>query len=910
MRTMNKISKFVSFSTHFLLIPLIFALAVFASLLFAFWHAYPSGFDAPSHVFRTSFIAQFWPHINWTPVWAQGMPLFVRYPPLAFIILGLFSRWTAFTPAQLVAGMAVFAIGLGGVGIYLFVHQLTRTKLVSLAGAILYLFTPATWMTAGRAGGYPRAYATPLMILALWTTTVVLDDLIKKKKRYWPYFLTIIFLGLCVLTHPLIGFFAFSLAGLWILASVRMIKIKSLIFILIKIFIPAVLIASALWLPVLALRTPRNELPVASLDLAKLKGISWQQIFNFYDPEQQVTIHDTIKLTPFLYPLAIILGLSAILLRKGKMAINSLLGRAVILLMLVSILALFFLRIVSPLFKVLYAGLLGHLMMLNLAAIFVAILVGLLIFYCFRRNWLVVLFSILIIGGMLVWVGYQFQFPQRGWRGLRAFPYKEDRYTLVERFIDNPQDFNYRWGTSTDAGLGAWLNIAYPFIPQTRDYSALTIVNIDDDVYKTHVVWLQAENYPETEFIFDWFAINKFLTTSLDEEIEGKYEAKPELFEFLDLNVLGHTTNKIFEYIYPSPILSLTDAPTALVISKDAYDVIYRSFAQGNINSRYLIPVVSKKTIDDYQIEELKNFDIIILYNYMFKDRKQAFALLDEYVRQGGGLFIESNVYVEEEGRLPEPFPVNSIRKQSFADNWNLTVSSEFEEIDLVSFSPPVYQEGPWGGVIGGELKDWAQVLVSRRGEPLIVGGQLGRGRVVWSGMNLPYHALHNHNPEEARFMAKLLAWTKGKDGFEQFRIIGEAKKDLTYESEGFTARFVNPEEFRIIPKNSFKGALFKEFYFPDWQARVLLENGQSRSLPLYQAGPKMMYALVPAETKEIIFSYHLPKSAILGRLLALMTLFFLLGWPLFRKLPFAFPRRRIDRFKLRITGWWERDEI
>jgi len=908
---MEKLGKVLSFFSHFIFILLIFSLAIFVSLLFAFWHGYPSGFDAPSHVFRINFVSQFWPHINWLPVWAQGMPLFTRYPPLAFIILGLLHRWTSFSTQQLIAGAGVFAVGLGGAGVYLFVHQLTQFKLVSLAGAILYLFTPSTWMM-GRTGGYTRAYAVSFLPLALWAATVILDDLVKKRKRHWPYLLAVFFLTACFLSHFVVGFFTFAFIGFWILGFWRVVKLRRLLGVLLRVFIPAILITSPLWLPILALRTPKNELAVGSINWATLRGVPWSWLFNFYDSAQEINPFDVIKLTPFLYPLAAFLWLLALIVRKGKIAINTFLGRAVLLLTLISVLALFYLRIVSPIFKILYAGLLGHISVLIYLPFFLASLGGILIFYTFRRRWLVLTSSLLLIVGIITWAGFRYKILERGWEGLREAPpfdLGENKYPLVQKAIGNPKNFNFRFGTSTDADLAAWFNLIYPYIPQTRDYFSAGIVNIDDDVYKTHSVWESAENYPETEFILDWFGIDKFIVISANEEIEGKYEAKPETYEFLGT----HGAFRAFEYLFPSPILASTDTPPVLVIGRKAYDVIYRSLAQGNLNSRYLIPVVGKERIDDYRLEELKKFPLIFLYNYQFKSREKAFKLLSDYVRQGGGLIIESNLFVEKAQDLPEPFPVSSAERQSFSGTWNLALVAEFQEIDLAKFSPPVYEEGPWGGAVARGVKSWAKVLVNRQGEPIMVGGQLGEGRVIWSGMNLPYHILTYHIAEETKFAGLLLAWAKGKSRLEYFKIPEGRSGDLIYETADFTAQFVNPQEFRLRLKERSNGALFKEFYFPGWQAKALSAEGKYQKLPIYKAGPRMIYVFVPPETKEIIFYYDLPFVAKLARIFAVLTLIWLVFYFLAERLhldkmvtPILKP---FKRYKMDVSRWWEKDE-
>ncbi len=912
---MERVGKIFSFLLHLIFILLIFALAVFTSLLFGFWKEYPSGFDAPGHVFRVSFVARFWPDINWLPVWAQGMPIFTRYSPLAFFILGLLQRVTSFTFQQLITGASVFAVGLGAVGIYLFINELTRLKLTALAGAAVYVLTPSIWMM-GRTGGYARGYAVPFLILALWAAAMVVRDLIERKERKPPCFLTVLFLGLCFFTHFVVGFFGFALVGFWILGFWRVIRIKRLFLAFVRIFIPAVLITSPMWLPILAFRTPRSEPGVGSLNWENIKAISWSWLLNF-NPAQKISPYDVIKLTPFLYPLVAFLWVLALISRKGKLAVNTFLGRAILLLSAVSLLALFYVRIVSPIFGILYAGILGHASTLIYLPVFLASLVGVLIFFAFRHRVLAALFSVLVIVGVVFWAGERYKLIERGWEDLKQtipFNLQEDKYPLVNKAIKNKKGFNFRFGTSTAVDLASWFNLIYPFVPQTRDYFAAGIVNIDDDVYKTNTIWEATDNWSETEFILDWFGVDKFVVMPTNEEVEGKYEAKPERYQFLGAQLLGaQRFMRAFEYVNPSPILAANDAPPVLVIGREVYDVIFRSLAQGNINSRYLIPVVGEERVDDYTLEELKKFPLIFLYNYQFKNKEEAFGLLVDYVKEGGGLVIEGNIFVEEGQELPEPFPVSLPKKRQFSGNWDLGFANELKGVNLAKFAPPIYEEGPWGGMVAGKVRSWAKALVSRQGEPIIVGGQLGQGRVVWSGMNLPYHIVTYHVAEEAKLMGLLLAWTKEKKTLEHFEILEGKSRDLTYETTNFVAQFVNPQEFRLKLKKGAKGALYKGFYFPGWQVKAILTDGKRQSLPINKAGPRMIYAFVPPGTKEVVFQYGLPLIAKLARITTLLTLIGLVLYLLTEKLYldrlFVSITKSLEKFKLSLSHWWEKDE-
>ncbi len=78
--------------------------------------------------------------------------------------------------------------------------------------------------------------------------------------------------------------------------------------------------------------------------------------------------------------------------------------------------------------------------------------------------------------------------------------------------------------------------------------------------------------------------------------------------------------------------------------------------------------------------------------------------------------------------------------------------------------------------------------------------------------------------------------------------------------SPSYQAEFVNPEKREVTLRSPAGGVLFKESYFPNWKARFITEKG-TQSLPIYQAGPGMMYVPLDGEsTGTVVFEYKMAR--------------------------------------------------
>ena len=217
------------------------------------------------------------------------------------------------------------------------------------------------------------------------------------------------------------------------------------------------------------------------------------------------------------------------------------------------------------------------------------------------------------------------------------------------------------------------------------------------------------------------------------------------------------------------------------------------------------------------------------------------------YVRNGGTLIIETGNEVKEADmgnlpglkELPEVFPINKTKREELGMVWQPTVgdSQLWQGVDQNKFSPLDYDGSPWklSVIDPKDLRSWGKTVLSQKGNPVIVSGSLGKGKVIWSGMTLLYHIQAFQNTEESQFFRNFLDTT-----------IGINKE----ETLPFDFNRDQSEKIRITASN-FKGILFKETFNSGWQASM-----DSGKLDVYKAGMGFMYVKMPnkAQGEKTVF--------------------------------------------------------
>ncbi|MFH1367117.1 MAG: hypothetical protein ABIH38_03985 [Patescibacteria group bacterium] len=528
--------------------------------------------------------------------------------------------------------------------------------------------------------------------------------------------------------------------------------------------------------------------------------------------------------------------------------------------------------------------------------------------------------------------------------GLTRYPLpdQEIKEKIFPSWLDGGET-NYRL-YAMDATYNLWVN-TYFEIPLVRGYVPAITSKLEnwlywsdtsltkDDIVELHDVPVSfAKNY--ALFNIDWLAI-KYLEGAKPEDYnytaekkaagenpEDYYTATPKatrqyygpLSSYLlnDEVIMRKQWWEDCQYFQvqdnlTSPIVKATDVPAVLVISDDeGYDVILKNIAIHNLNSQYLVPVHVNR-IDDLKASEINNFEAVILYNYQYKNQQKAFALIDQYVKQGGHLYVEtgSRSPQEAESSLPDFFPVYTTRKQAFEKNWQFDLSNDplINGVEFDKFSEASYLNAGWGVSYSSQIvRDWATEVLSIEDNSVLVKGQYGKGEVIWSGFNLPYHILAYNNEKETQLFKNILG--------ELVSLNQELALDYSVSRPA--------SEKVVIEGKKANGLIFKESHYPGWGAKVKIGK-QTRSLLIYSAGTDFMYVRLPEDFKEnftVTFSYRGTAVTWSFYIISFLTILFTVDYSLFKNRAFnlitfnIFARKKQKKGPVKtVASWWDDDQ-
>jgi len=174
------------------------------------------------------------------------------------------------------------------------------------------------------------------------------------------------------------------------------------------------------------------------------------------------------------------------------------------------------------------------------------------------------------------------------------------------------------------------------------------------------------------------------------------------------------------------------------VLGLKAY-VLYES--QGRL-------VTGKATeIDSHSLEELQQYPYLLLFNFKWHNQQNAEELLMEYVKSGGTLVIDGSgnlegMYYNLDNAV---FLNTSITKRSLPPNPDIKTENQ-----TVNFSPFLSDGQTWYGANYESTGDvQIEPMVTANGKTLIGVQKIGKGKIIWIGYNLVWHAFHLENPEE-----------------------------------------------------------------------------------------------------------------------------------------------------------------
>ncbi|MBU0618886.1 hypothetical protein KKD62_01470 [Patescibacteria group bacterium] len=373
-----------------------------------------------------------------------------------------------------------------------------------------------------------------------------------------------------------------------------------------------------------------------------------------------------------------------------------------------------------------------------------------------------------------------------------------------------------------------------------------------------------------------WFGI-KYLFLSPQLDFIDKYAADTDHWQEID--EVG-----IWQFSQPTELYSWTvDKPVVLVIGsteKAAFEPVFRASVNGAYNYADGLLVQGKANVDDYSLAELKQFDVLLLFGYNYKSQSKAYRLLDQYVAQGGNLFISTGwQYVDADWQLdkaPDFFPVTDlIWSTDYGAGEQLVLEDQAigGQLQVADFAPLAWNDNAWGisiPVVG--KRDWARTVLSISGKPLVAAGEYGEGKVIWTGLNIFGHLnTYDFNEAEMVFLGNLLRWFgAGSLAEEQ----AQSQKLLV------TREHPDQVDFEFQATADQPSILYwREAEFPNWQATLSHPSGAKEKIDIYRAGPGFMLMRLPPleQGSRLQLAFKPGGRTYLGRILSLFALIILL---------------------------------
>jgi len=275
--------------------------------------------------------------------------------------------------------------------------------------------------------------------------------------------------------------------------------------------------------------------------------------------------------------------------------------------------------------------------------------------------------------------------------------------------------------------------------------------------------------------------------------------------------------------------------------------------------------------IDDYSDADLSRYAGVILLGYQYHDQATAWSRLDRYVSAGGHLFVETGwQYVDPDwdaGAAPPVLPVATLRWSALDPTAPVQVDGAAD----AQFGAFTYGSGGWGASSAPSARQGATELVRVGDRVVAARWDVGRGRVLWSGMNLMAHDATSGSADEDRFLADQLGWL--------FSPAGAASSQVSLQPSWNGS---DQASLALEPSAGPSLVLFKESLFPGWTARLITPSGSSR---VDLVGSEMDFMLAnlgsvpPGST--LVFTYGPTTAVYLSWALSVLTLVMMSTWAL-----------------------------
>ncbi|HEV2953148.1 MAG TPA: hypothetical protein VG015_03555 [Candidatus Dormibacteraeota bacterium] len=354
-----------------------------------------------------------------------------------------------------------------------------------------------------------------------------------------------------------------------------------------------------------------------------------------------------------------------------------------------------------------------------------------------------------------------------------------------------------------------------------------------------------------------------------------------------DYQALGWRPEGQGSYLAPSPTglaAQWNQGSAALVIgasqssAAEPYNGILEQAIGGMIPaSRAWFARGSSIYVDDYSDQQLANFPVLILDGYRVHDSSGAWQKLDRYVRNGGRLFVETGwQWVDPDwnaGLAPATLPVTRLDWGPVNPSAPVLVNGQ----PAPGWGSMTYGGSGWGASSSAGLRPGATALVTEGGKILVANWTLGKGQVLWSGMNVIPHAQGAHSAVEDQFLTSAFAALLPRAG----------------EAQPVTPTWTgdNSATIALEPTTSPSWVIFRESNAPGWAAQLSTPSG-TQAVPIQDGELDFMMIRLDSITSgsKLVFTYGPTGRDMVWWGISVLAALALLGW-----LFFPAPYRRLQ---------------
>lgn len=402
------------------------------------------------------------------------------------------------------------------------------------------------------------------------------------------------------------------------------------------------------------------------------------------------------------------------------------------------------------------------------------------------------------------------------------------------------------------SGLSGSLVMRAPLLTEvstTQAYVANLILFSGLQNFQTAVMYVDYPIYQRNNILSElakWFGYQYVLAETNSNTAKILYDDNPE-WERLEIG-------NWYRFKNHAGLATWTERPSVLFIGnqdKFLYDQFLKNASVGTLSYDDAILFNGTNQIDDYSLDELKKFPLIVMSGYKYRDQNSAYDLIEKYVKQGGSIFIDTGWQFNNPDwqgkKLPPYFPTNGLEWKT------LPLKSQFvlDNTKEINFQPETNQLGEtgirgsqWASSVAQDVREDGKVIVQSNGSPVLMTKSYGKGKVVWSGYNIVAYieGNHNENQQQIQLLKSLFTW-----------LLPKKSPDTEIESK-FQITRQNPDHltFTLQDEKNVPSILYwREAYHPKWHAYLKNPDNKKTELKVYTAGPRFMGIKLPPIKKD-----------------------------------------------------------